>query len=279
MEGPARRTAVASAHARGQVVVFGLVFATLGIAGAAWLFQNSLMSARARKEPPPETAPPPPQQHFERRPAPGGVPAEPVETEPVVAAAPGAVPAVWAEKNNAAIEALQAGDHDRAIAGFEECRAEYPELAVFSANLAEALVRAAVREHARDAQCNLCLERLERAIAPAPERTDLPGLLERWKRERAVEGEFWHESSQHFALSYDGQRRDLLWGSTRLFNELEKAYADLGELFGIYPVESGRPKFRANCSNAALATKRSDFGCDDARCRTGTSTGCRSGNN
>ena len=115
---------------------------------------------------------------------------------------------------------------------------------MFSTNLAEALARAAVREHATNPRCTLCIERLGRAVVLAPMRSDLLALLERWKRERAVEGEFWNESSQHFALSYDGQRRDLLWGSTRLLDELEKAYADLGDLFGFFPVESGHAKFR-----------------------------------
>ncbi|HTF87850.1 MAG TPA: hypothetical protein VK843_05530 [Planctomycetota bacterium] len=228
----------------GQVVVWSLLATSLTVGSGAWLYQRSLMRRQPHAALP---APPPPaplEEPIERRPAPGGIPAEPELAESSAAAAPGGVPSEWAEKNKEAIRALEQGEQDRAIELFEECWKAYPTTAAFTNNLAEALARAAVAEHAVHPQCKLCRERLERAISLVPERTDLAQLLERWNRERDVEGNFWNESSLHFELAYDGQRRDLLWGSTRLLNELEKAYADLGLEFGFYPVESGKPKFR-----------------------------------
>jgi hypothetical protein len=52
------------------------------------------------------------------------------------------------------------------------------------------------------------------------------------------------ENSEHFELSYDGARTDLLWSSFEIVKQLENAYQDFGELFGRWPVESGRPRIR-----------------------------------
>ncbi|HUR27681.1 MAG TPA: hypothetical protein VM509_05805 [Planctomycetota bacterium] len=226
----------------GQVVVFGLFAVTLTVASGAWLYQRSLMSRHAHTEPSTRVSAMRTEERFDRRPAPGGVP--PALPPVSVANAPGSVPSVWSEKNSEAIRALERGEHARAIELFEACVAAHPDVAVFIGNLAEALARAAVAEHATTPQCAVCLERLQRAVTLAPDRPELVTLLERWQRERSVEQDFWKESSLHFELSYDGQRNDLLWGSTRLLNELEQAYADLGEHFGFFPVESGRAKFR-----------------------------------
>ncbi|MBK8178214.1 MAG: hypothetical protein IPK67_04840 [Planctomycetes bacterium] len=240
----------------GKLVVVSLVSVTVAVASGSWWFQRRLMLKRveSRSHASPEmgaTAPEAagPRPGGERRAAPGGVPADaqvPAATNPAPAevAAAGGVPGEWADRNAEAIRALEQGEIERALELFESCRAAYPDLEVFRRNLAEALVRAAVREHEQNSRCSLCLERLERAVELAPDRTELADLLERWRRERSVEGEFWRESSLHFELSYDGLRRDLLWGSTRLLDGLERAYTDLGELFAFYPVEGGRPKFR-----------------------------------
>lgn len=228
----------------GKVVVYCLIAATLGSASGAWLVQRKILERHQPKPAAPASAPIAQEPSFERRAAPGGIPAVVELAPPQIAAAPGGVPQEWAEKNREAIAALEAGEHERAIALFEECHAQFSDMQVFARNLAEALARAAVAEHARDPRCTLCLVRLTRAVELAPEREDLARLLERWKREREVEQDFWQESSLHFELSYDGERRDLLWGSTRLLDELERAYTDLGELFAHYPVESGRAKFR-----------------------------------
>jgi hypothetical protein len=69
---------------------------------------------------------------------------------------------------------------------------------------------------------------------------------------RSEEG-FWSESSEHFELSYDGARDELLWSSFQITQVLEIAYQAFGELFGIYPVESGRPRIRV------VLYRRADF--------------------
>jgi hypothetical protein len=228
----------------GRVVVYCLIAATFGIATGAWFLQRGIMQRHKRKEAPAQPAVPSATADYERRAAPGGIPAVDEQKLPEIAAAPGGVPVEWADKNLAAITALDAGQFDEAIALFEACHEQFADMSVFARNLAEALARAALAEHERNARCTLCLVRLSRAIELAPEREDLARLLARWKSEAQVEQNFWRESSLHFELSYDGERSDLLWGSTRLLDALERAYTDLGELFAFYPVESGRAKFR-----------------------------------
>ncbi len=164
--------------------------------------------------------------------------------EPMVAAParPEHAGAVWAERNQRAIEHLDAGELDEAIELFEQCREGVPEEAVFARNLAEALVRKAVRDHEELRPCPHCIDVLLRAIELAPEREDLGTLLERWRREGQAEEDFWRESSLHFDLAYDGSRDEILWGSHRILVELERAYTDFGELFGRHPVEEGQPR-------------------------------------
>lgn len=259
----------------GQWIVIGLVGTALAVATGAWAFQRELATRRlesraaraaelAREA---EAAAREAAREAERRRAAAatsegnpttapGDPATPPETSPgaaddgavlapqEVAPVAGGVAREWVEENARAIEALEAGELERAIELLDGCLAANPDHAVFRANLAEVLARAAIREHDVDPHCRVCRDRLARACALAPERADLARLLERWRGEAEVEGRFWRESSLHFDLSYDGERGDLLWGSTRLLDELERAYADLGELFAFYPVESGRPRFR-----------------------------------
>jgi hypothetical protein len=54
----------------------------------------------------------------------------------------------------------------------------------------------------------------------------------------------WTDETEHFQVSYDGARSELLGGASVLTNALESAYQQYGELFGFYPVEAGRPKIR-----------------------------------
>jgi tetratricopeptide (TPR) repeat protein len=153
-------------------------------------------------------------------------------------------PAKWAQVNGYAIAALERGELERAVELFEQCATAVPDQPRFRQNLAEALTRLAIHDHAERHPCPECLENLERAVKLAPDREELAQLLAMWTKEAQVEEGFWQESSLHFELSYDGKRDQLLWGSTRILNELEKAYTDLGELFGLYPVEEGRPLIR-----------------------------------
>ena len=148
----------------------------------------------------------------------------------------------WVELNGRAIEHLEAGELDEAIALFESCLEGLPDEPVFRRNLAEALVRKAVEEHEARRPCEACPELIERALELDPSRGDLVRLADRWRMEAEAERDFWRESSQHFDLAYDGGRDEILWGSHRILAELESAYTDLGLLFGRYPVEEGRPR-------------------------------------
>ncbi|HVS09697.1 MAG TPA: hypothetical protein VMS76_07460 [Planctomycetota bacterium] len=148
----------------------------------------------------------------------------------------------WAETNARAIEALGRGELELAVELFESCVEAQPAEPVFAHNLAEALARQALRDHEVLRPCVGCLELLERALELAPEREDLAALLERWRREAEAEKDFWRDSSLHFDLAYDGFQTDLLRGSPEILNELELAYTDLTEHFGVRPVDDGRPR-------------------------------------
>lgn len=143
--------------------------------------------------------------------------------------------------NRAAIEALEAGDLERAVALLEECVAARPDEAVFARNLAEALARLAIDKREREHRCADCLALLERAHELAPEREDIAALLERWRAEAELEDGFWRDRSTHFELSFDGERDAILTGAPRLIEVLEEAYTDLSELFVHYPAGAGKP--------------------------------------
>ncbi len=205
------------------------------------LYQSSALvdSVRAtREEPPaPVVAEPGPAAPVE---APPSLPL----TQPL--AAPRDVHAELYEKNVAAVEALEQGELARAIELLERCLAEKPDEPAFAHNLAEALVRTAQQEVlAEDAEVReAAIGHLRRAIALAPGRAELPGLLERWEKSLASEAGFWRKKTVHFELSFDGDRSELLAGTGPLESELESAYHEIGELFGYFPVEAGRPRLR-----------------------------------
>jgi len=162
--------------------------------------------------------------------------------EPVtMSSATNGVEARWADLNQEAIEALNSGEYDVAIKKFEACRAAVPEEDVFTANLAEALARSARELH--DSDFEEALVRLERALELMPTREDIAAVLKRWKTVASAEEGFAEDLSEHFRLSYNGDRSDLLnFGYTQILRELETAYQEFGELFGVFPVESGRPR-------------------------------------
>jgi len=168
------------------------------------------------------------------------VPANPQPAE--LQQAPVETESRWARLNREAIDLLDEGRFEEAIDRFELCRRGMPGQPVFDRNLAEALVRLALRDHDERHPCEHCLATLERAIELSPKREDLALLHERWAAEAAAESGFWRESSLHFDLAYDGGRDELLWGSHRILDELESVYGDLGLLFGRYPVEEGAPR-------------------------------------
>jgi hypothetical protein len=166
------------------------------------------------------------------------VPVRPAATQQAPGS-PSGVAERWAQLNTMAIRALEAGHHDRAVAFFQQCAEGVPDEPVFRRNLAEALTRRALRRRERERPCPRCVEDLERAVELVPERTELAELLERWRNEAEIERDFWREGSQHFDLAYDGDRSELLHASWRLLEELEAAYFDFSELFGVLPVERG----------------------------------------
>jgi hypothetical protein len=184
-----------------------------------------------------------------------GAPAPtPVEPEPAPDPAPlaarrqaadpqaaSAAPAVagqsWNALNNRAVELLASAGQDSALleaaAGLlEQCHGAEPEQPTFRANLAEALARWAQAERDRpEADHAAALARLERAAALAPEREDLPPLIERWRREQEAERDFARYGSLYFELSFDGEQRDLLARAVELTEILDRAYGELRERF------------------------------------------------
>ncbi|MBL8857686.1 MAG: hypothetical protein JNL28_04155 [Planctomycetes bacterium] len=160
--------------------------------------------------------------------------------------APNGVDQRWAQWNDDGLAALEAGQHKKAVELFDACHAGVPDEPVFTQNLAEALARLAAFEFSSDAsaQRHRAIEHMTRAVELAPLRDDLKRRLEQMKTLLASEQGMWTDESEHFQLSYDGERRDLLGGASVITNALEGAYQQFGELFGFYPVENGRPKIR-----------------------------------
>jgi tetratricopeptide (TPR) repeat protein len=151
-----------------------------------------------------------------------------------------------AHKNSEGIDALEQGDFARAVTLFEACLAERPDEHIFVENLAEALARGANHQFdsADDGERAHALEAMRRAHALAPERKDIEQRLAQMERLAQSEAGFWKDSSEHFELSYDGERNDLLGGAFQITPQLERAYQQYGELFDVWPVETGRPKIR-----------------------------------
>jgi len=170
-----------------------------------------------------------------------------VAVERIPAVEPHAAPAAstgaeWTRRNQLGIEALRAGKFAEAIEHFEACRLAEPDEPVFAGNLAEALARLAIAEYAERETRNSAIAHLARAVELAPARTDLSTLLERWRKTAETEDGYWTDETEHFSLSFDGSRSELMHGTGPLTEELERAYQDYGELFGHFPVEEGSPK-------------------------------------
>jgi len=161
----------------------------------------------------------------------------------------------WAELNREGIAAMDAGDLEGAIATFERCRAAVPGEPVFRTNLAEALARLSMAEEAKESEeaRERSIAQLARAAELAPDREDLKKRLAHVQRLADSERGFLTEPSEHFQLSYDGARTDILWSSAEITKRLEAAYLDFGELFGFWPVEGGRPRIRV------VLYKKQDF--------------------
>lgn len=178
------------------------------------------------------------------------IPANPAERGPETklkhtASSTGVDPRI-SQMNNDGIAALDAGQLMKAVELFEQCHAAVPTEPVFTSNLAEALARLASSEFDADVEQRRqkAIEHMTRAVELAPEREDLKRRLEQMKNLVKSEEGMWTDETEHFQLSYDGARSELLGGASVLTNALESAYQQYGELFGFYPVETGRPKIR-----------------------------------
>ncbi len=156
------------------------------------------------------------------------------------------VDARWARLNQQGIDALDRSDELAAIDLFEQCLSAVPTEPVFAANLAEALARLSVKEHERGGEEDRAssLLHLARATELAPDRVDLSQRLAQLRKLADSEEGFWVDASEHFELSYDGSRNELLMKASQITQILERIYLELGEAFGSFPVESGRAKIR-----------------------------------
>jgi tetratricopeptide (TPR) repeat protein len=178
------------------------------------------------------------------------IPVDPTERGPETrlkkTASPTGVDQRVSQMNNDGITALDAGQLKKAVELFEQCHAAVPTEPVFTSNLAEALARLASSEFDSDAEQRRlrAIEHMTRAVELAPQREDLKRRLEQMKSLVQSEAGMWTDETEHFQLSYDGARSELLGGASVLTNALESAYQQYGELFGFYPVENGRPKIR-----------------------------------
>lgn len=152
----------------------------------------------------------------------------------------------WAKLNRQAIDELEAGHNAAAAQLFRRCVAGVPGENVFQQNLAEALARLGNQEwdEGTDEGRTRGIEHLVEAAKVAPAREDIARRAEQLQRLAKSEEGMWRESSEHFELSYDGSREELLWKSHEITNVLETAYQELGDLFGFFPVEKGRPRLR-----------------------------------
>lgn len=148
---------------------------------------------------------------------------------------------VWVELNNEATTDLTAGDLPAAVTKLEHCHAAVPANPVFSANLAEALLRLAKLEHERG-QLENAVEHLARAVLLGEAREDIEVLrriLARWQRELELGRDDWTEGSSRFELAYDTDRADILHHSHEVFEHLELSYDDLVRWFGQDPFPNG----------------------------------------
>lgn len=210
----------------------------VALGGATWIASQDRRRAREA-----DAAGEGGQAHFAPDPSARRVPVRfEVQREPEASTGEG-----WRRLNRDAIALLEAEDFESAIAAFERCVEGAPEEAVFRSNLAEALARYAARRYEQRDGRDAAIALLERATQLAPERKELADLLAQWRKVAASEKDFWSDESEHFLLSYDGERRELLHRAQGLLlTELESAYLEFGELFGRFPVEAGRPKIQVS---------------------------------
>ena len=223
----------------------GIALVLAGTAASAWLVHRARQDAAERaRESASAARAPEPDEPDRARTRTAIRPLVPEKLVPVTAAA--GVEVRWAKLNKEAIDALEGGEESKAVEMFERCVAAVPTEPVFAANLAEALARLSAKEDLAGTPEDRARSRahLERAAELAPGRADIQERLAQLRRLDASEEGFTSEPSEHFELAYDGARTDIVWSTADLSRILENAYQDLGELFGFWPVEAGRPRIR-----------------------------------
>lgn len=226
-------------------VAVGALSVFLG-AGIVLVFNKPVPKKHARLDPPPVQAPLEAELRSARIPI-GTRSESPVEmNRSTRTKLPEGVDARWAQLNSAGVTALDRGQLMKAVELFEQCRTAVPTEPVFTANLAEALARLAANEFDADVveRRTRAIEHMSRAVELAPAREDLQKRLEQMKQLARSEAGMWTDETEHFQVSYDGDRGDLLGGASVLTLALESAYQQYGELFDRYPVEAGRAKIR-----------------------------------
>lgn len=189
-------------------------------------------------------------------PSPGTAAAEALrEDQPTAASmASAGIGRQWLERNETGIAALKDGKPALAVGLFESCVEAYPEEQVFARNLAIALEALARLRQESDEEVERAesLELLARAIELYPGedqealdlRARLRQRLQRWRSAGAAEEDFLDDGHVHFQLSYDGDSGSLRSAAPWILEQLESAYLDFAEVFGSFPVESGRGRIR-----------------------------------
>lgn len=158
---------------------------------------------------------------------------------------PNAVLAEAIAANNRAVEHLEAGDFEAALAELEPAFEMAPSNQIVRTNLVEALARRALDEHDRaGGDRERALADLTRASELGPEREDLVRVLERWRTEQEVEADFAQYTSMHFELAFDGERTQLLHGAQEAIDVLEDAYADFRLFLNHDPVRERGSRLR-----------------------------------
>lgn len=182
--------------------------------------------------------------------APAPAPVSVPDTDPGPTYQAPSVPEVrtrWSDVNDAGIAALERGEHEAAIRAFEGCLEAEPHEDVYARNLAEALARAAVRQHddaGSQEERLAAIQLLERATRLDPSRERLVQLLGRWKRSAATEEGFYVHRTEHFEVSFDLDRGEVRGEIEQVGLLLEDAYQTFSEAFGIRPADGDRSEIR-----------------------------------
>lgn len=223
---------------RGAVVIAVLGLVGVGLLVVAQRFLDDLQA--------PAGPAPAPLLAVDEEPLPFPVHRESDQPAPVdeeAARAPSAR-ALALEENRRALEALDRGELEQAVRLLEGCCERDPEEAVFRRNLAVA--RASWAEELVDSPDGedraRALELLERALTglDGEERAAMEARLERWRAQAQHEDGFFTSGNPRFELAYDGDHAELRAAETDLLERLDRAYQDLGELFGAFPLEGRR---------------------------------------